>query len=350
LFLRIPLLNLLNTPPESFKETNHYLTTTITGIIFIFGYNALAAILRGMGNSKQPFYFVLISCVVNVILDFLFEAVFHLRALGAGLASVISQALSVYLCIRYLRKHNFHFDFRRISSYKIYWPRLVLIIKHGLPACIQNTVVNLSFMFITSIVNVVGGVSASASVGAISKFRRFASLPVISIGTSISAISAQNFGAGLFDRAKEACKFGIIFSVIISYIFFALVQIFPDSILRIFGDDPAMIQDGVTFLRSYTFDLLLFPFVYCINSFLIGGGHTLFALINSIFSSILLRAPACYFFGITLGWGLTGVGLGTPVTSAWVLAAIIIFLKSGVWKRRYNKNKSDAGKGEKITL
>ena len=340
LIFRAPLLELIHTPAESFSETSRYFTATVAGIIFIFGYNVLASIIRGMGNSKQPFYFVLIACILSIFLDFLFEAVFKLRALGAAMSTVISQAFSVYLCIRYLKKRKFSFDFK-LHSFKIDWKELKFLVKFGLPACIQNSIISLSFMFISATVNYIGGVSASAGVGAVLKFRRFVSLPVISIGTSISTMCAQNFGANLPERAKEACKYGIIFSVCISYVIFILVQIFPISFLKLFGNDPSMIRDGAIYMRTYSYDLLIFPLTYCFNSYLIGKGHTLFALINSLFSSILLRAPASYFFGITLDLGLYGVGLGNPVASAWVLLAIYIFLRKDKWDRSNPRYEQD---------
>jgi putative MATE family efflux protein len=113
------VLALIRTPAESFAESDRYLTVTVTGIIMNFGYNALSAILRGMGNSKQPFYFVLAACITNVILDLVFVAVFHWDATGAALATVISQAMSVFLCIGYMVKNNFQFDFK-LRSFKLY--------------------------------------------------------------------------------------------------------------------------------------------------------------------------------------------------------------------------------------
>ena len=330
-FLRRPILYLIHTPPESFAESDRYLTVTLTGIIFIFGYNALAAILRGMGNSKQPLYFVAIACGVSVMLKLVFVGVFKWGALGAALSTVMSQALSVLLCIRYMVRNNFQFDFK-IRSYRIYREQLKYIFKIGLPTCIQNSVTSISFTFITAIVNIVGGVTASAGVGAVGRFNAFAFMPIVAMSASISAMTAQNFGAGRIDRAVSATRVGIIFSVCISFTFFALVMIFPASVLRIFGNDPRMIHDGVTYLRSYAFDFLLIPFVFCINGFLIGGGHTLFTLINGVFSAVLLRVPVCYFLGITLGWGLRGVGLGAPAASIGVLLMIVIFLFTGKWK------------------
>ena len=342
LFLRAPVLRLIRTPEESFAESERYLVVTVTGIIFIFCYNAFSAILRGMGNSKQPLYFVLAACITNVILDIVFVAVFRWGAFGAALATVISQALSVFLCIVYMKRNNFQFDFK-LESFRIYGEQLRLIFKIGLPTCIQNSIVSISFTFITAIVNIVGGVSASAGVGAVAKFNSFAFMPTMALSASVSAMTAQNFGAGRVDRAVASCKIGTVFSVCISYAFFALVMIFPASILKIFGNDPMMIHDGVTYLRSFAWDFLLIPFIFCINGFLIGGGHTLFTLVNTVLSSALLRVPVCYFFGITLGWGLKGVGLGAPAASVGVLFVIIGFLFSGKWKHNVVRHNGSAG-------
>jgi putative MATE family efflux protein len=331
LILKGPILRLIRTPPESYAESDRYLTVTVSGIIFIFAYNAFAGILRGMGNSKQPFYFVMAACFTNIVLDLIFVAVFHWDAFGAALATVISQALCVVLCVIYMVRNNFQFDFRP-RSFRIYGDQLALIFKVGLPTCIQNSVTSVSFMFTTAIINIVGGVSASAAVGAAGKFNSFAFMPTQAMSASVSAMSAQNFGANRVDRAVQACRIGTVFSVIITWAFFAVVQLFPDRILGLFGDDPRMIQDGVTYLRSFSWDFLIIPFVFCINGFLIGGGHTLFTMINSMLSAVILRVPVCYFFGITLGWGLRGVGMGAPAASAGVFLVIIAYLFTGKWK------------------
>jgi putative MATE family efflux protein len=325
------VLRLIRTPVESYAESDRYLTVTVVGVIFIFAYNAFAGILRGMGNSKQPFYFVAAACVTNIVLDLIFVAVFHWDAFGAALATVISQALCVGLCVIYMVRNDFQFDFKP-RSFRIYGDQLALIFKIGLPTCIQNSVTSLSFLFITAIVNIVGGVSASAAVGAFGKFNSFAFMPTQAMSASVSAMSAQNFGAGRVDRAVQACRIGTVFSMIITWAFFALVMVFPEAILRLFGGDPQMIREGVAYGRSFAWDFLLIPFVFCINGFLIGGGHTFFTMVNGLLSSVILRVPVCYIFGITLGWGLKGIGLGAPVASAGVLLVIVVYLFTGNWK------------------
>ena len=331
LIFKNKVLELIQTPPEAFAEADAYLTVTVTGIIFVFGYNALSAIMRGMGDSKNPLIFVTIACIVNVVLDLILVAGFNMGAFGAALATVVSQAISMILCILYMIKHNFQFDFK-MSSFRIDKEQLGLIFKIGLPTCIQNGIVSISFLFITMIVNVIGGVSASAAVGAISKFNSFAIMPAIAMSASISTIAAQNFGANKLDRAVKTCKIGLVISICISFFVFALVQIFPTQILSLFGNDSGMISEGLLYMKYFSIDYLIVPFVFCINGLFIGGGHTVFSLINSMLSSILLRVPVSYLFGSVLGWGISGVGLGAPAASAGSLILIVIFLISGKWK------------------
>jgi putative MATE family efflux protein len=331
LVFKNPVLRLIRTPEESFAESSDYLIVTVLGIVFIFGYNALSAILRGMGNSRLPFYAVTAACIVNIALDLLFVAVLHMRAFGAALATVISQAMSMFFCIFYMVRHDFQFDFKP-SSFRIYGDQLRLIIRLGFPTCVQNSVTSLSFLFLTAIVNVIGGVNASAAVGAVGKFNSFAFMPTMAMSVSIGAMAAHNMGAGKLPRAVQALKIGTVFSVIVTYLFFALVQVFPESILRLFGSDPAMIEAGVAYVRTFSFDFLLIPFLFCFNGFLIGGGHTMFTLINSIFSSLLLRMPASYFLGVVMGWGLSGAGFGAPVATVGGLIAVFIFFATGRWK------------------
>lgn len=331
LIFKGPVLRLIRTPAESYAESESYLTVTVIGLVFIFGYNALSAILRGMGDSKHPFYFVMIACVTNIALDFLFVAGLGMAAFGAALATVISQGLSMILCIGFMVRNNFQFDFRP-SSFRIDREQLRRIIKIGLPTSVQNGVTTISFLFITAIVNMVGGVSASAAVGAVGKFNSFAFMPTMAMSASVSAMAAQNLGANRPDRAVHACKIGIVASVIITWLFFVFVQLFPAQILSLFGNDPQMISDGVTYLRSFSFDFLVVPFIFCINGLLIGGGHTLFTLFNSMLSSVLLRVPVCYIFGVVMEKGLFGIGMGAPTASFGALLVVIAYLLSGKWK------------------
>jgi putative MATE family efflux protein len=339
LVFRKPILRLIQTPPESYSESAAYLAVTAVGIVFIFGYNALSAILRGMGNSKQPFRFVLISCMTNIALDFAFVAFFHWGAFGAALATVISQALSVILCIRYLVFNKFPFDFKP-SSFRLHKPELGLIVKIGLPSCIQSGVTSLSLLFVTVLINTVGGVSGSAGAAIANQFGNFAFIPLMAISVAVSTMSAQNIGAGKMDRAIKSCFIGTSFAAILTWIFFILARIFPSQIISIFADDPAVIQDGVSYLSAFSFSFLLLPIISCINGFFIGAGHTVIAMVTSILYSVLLRVPLSYLFGVFFDLKLFGVGLGSPLGHVGGLLVITMYLISGKWRQTVIKVKT----------
>lgn len=331
LIFKVPLLRLIQTPQESFADANVYFMITTLGTIFIFSYNALSAVMRGMGDSKNPLIFVSIACVVNIFGDLLLVAGFGMGAAGAAIATVVSQAISMLLCVIYLKKNNFIFDFK-LKSFGFHPERLKMILKIGIPASVQNTLVAFSFLFLIALVNTLG-VTASAAVGAVAKLNGFAILPAIAMSSSIAAMSAQNLGAGEIGRAKKTMSIGMLISMSMSIVIFALVQLFPHAILRLFGNDPDMIANGVAYLRTFSFDYLLVPFQFSLMGLFIGSGHTTFTLINSAVSSLLARIPACYIFGVMLGYGLSGIGLGAPIASAVGVTLSLIFFLTGRWKK-----------------
>lgn len=328
---RIPLLKLIKTPAESFSETHDYFAITNWGIIFIFGYNALSAVMRGMGDSKNPLIFVAIACGLNVVLDVILVARFNMGAKGAAIATVFSQSVSMILCIIYLAKNNFVFDFK-LSSFKFHKDRLKMLLKVGVPTSIQNVATSASFLFLTTLVNQTGGAVASAAVGAVGKLNGFAILPAVAMSSSISAMSAQNIGAGEMKRASKTMFCGMAIAGAISILVFLIFTIFPETFLRFFGNDEEMIKNGVVYLSSFSYDYLIVPWFFCLNGLFIGAGHTTFSLINNSLSSIFIRIPVAYIFGVLYGGGLFGVGLGAPCASLVTLIIAIIYYCSGKWK------------------
>ena len=330
LIFRNQALELILTPEESYSEALAYLTITALGTIFIFGYNAFSAVMRGMGDSKRPLIFVTIACVTNVFLDLLFVGVFHWDAAGAAIATVISQAISMLLCIIYFKRNNFIFDFKP-KSFRIYKARFGVLMKIGIPTSVQNVVTSVSFMAITTMVNTFG-VTASAAVGAVGKLNMFAILPAIAVSSSISAMSAQNIGAGEIGRAKKTMLTGMGLAFVMSAVIFVIVQLFPEQLLRVFSDDEGLLEEGARYLRYVSFDYLIAPVMFSFNGLFIGAGHTMFALINSLMSSILIRVPVAYILGIALDMGIKGLGLGIPAATILTLSISIWYFLSGKWK------------------
>lgn len=336
LVVRKPLISLFTEDPQVFDYVSDYFIVTSLGNIFIFAYNALAAIMRGLGDSKRPLVFVSISCVTNVALDLLFVAVLDMGALGAAIATVISQALSSILCIIHLKTHDFIFDFK-LSSFGFKMQSLKMIIRIGLPTSIQNVATGISFLFITALSNGISVIAGSA-VGVVGKLNGFAIMPAVALSSSISAVSAQNIGAGEIGRAKKTMGIGLIISMVFSFSIFAIFQLFPDFFLRLFvsstdPDLPALIEAGTDFMRIFCFDYLLVPFFFSLNGLFIGSGHTLFSLINNCVAALVLRIPFAYFGEQLLSSPISGIGLGAPAASIFSVILCVIFFFSGRWKR-----------------
>ena len=331
--LETPLLRLIQTPPESFHEAKIYFFISMLGTIFIFGYNALSAVMRGLGDSRNPLIFVGVACTANVVLDLLFVAKFHMGAAGAALATVMSQALSMILCIIYLKRNNFIFDFSLRSFRGATKKQLKLILKIGIPTSIQNVATSASFLFLTALVNSLG-VMASAAVGAVGKLNGFAILPGVAMSTSVSAMSAQNIGAEKYERASKTMFVGMAIATMFSAIIFAIITLFPEACMSLFGSDPELISCGVEYMKTFKYDYFIAPICFCFNGLFIGSGHTTFSLANGIMSSLLFRIPASYLFGITMGMGLFGVGLGAPIASGAAMVFGLIFYLSGKWKKK----------------
>lgn len=336
LLLGDPFLELIRTPVEAIPEASGYLRITMIGSIFIFAYNALSAIMRGMGDSRNPLIFVAISAFLNILLDLLFVGTFSMGADGAAIATVISQAVSAILCIIYLNRNDFIFKFK-LSNFRIHRDKLAQLIRVGLPTSIQNVATGISFIFLTALVNGFG-VEASAAVGAVGKLNGFAILPAAAMSSAVSAMSAQNFGAGRVDRARKTMFVSMAISFGISVVIFAIVRLFPEALLSIFSNknDAAyetMIACGKEYLAAFSFEYLMVCFVFNFNGLFIGSGHTMISFFNSVASSVLFRIPLAYLFGIMLDLGLSGVGYGACGATAATLCFALGFYFTGRWKK-----------------
>ena len=324
------LLRLLDTPAEAFPHAQQYLNICLSGTLFIFGYNAISAIQRGLGDSVRPLIFVGVACVINIVLDLWLVKGLGMGAAGAAWATVIAQAVSLGMAAWYLSRSRFIFDFK-LSSFKIKKDKMRLMIKLGIPSSVQSIIVNISFLVMTALVNGIGGYVASAAVGVAGKFNSFAILPAVAMSSSVSAFAAQNIGARRHDRAKKALGVGVAMALGISAAVFVLVQLFPGEIIAFFDQNPDTIANGIEYMRTFSFDYLLVPILFCINGLIMGAGHTTFTLLTASLSSLLLRIPVAVVFGSVLGWGLKGVGLAGPAASTAGVVLASWFLFSGRW-------------------
>lgn len=319
------LLNILQTPQDAFKSTLDYVWVCAAGLIFVFGYNAISAILRGLGNSIAPMFFVAISCIVNIIADIIFVGKYNMGAQGAAIATVFSQAISVIIGLIYIRKGDFVFDFK-FRQIKFDIETAKELFKIGLPLSLQDTLIPLSFLFLFSIANSMG-VAASAAYGSVVRLNAFMMLPAGSFAMALTALTAQNLGAGNMHRAVNALKLSILFAFSFGLIFFIWQQLFPKSAIAIFTTDNDVLEAGALYLKSFSYDYLLVPFVFCFNGFFFGCGRTIFAAANSIFSAFAIRIPVAFLLcAVIPNATLFDLGIAPPSASILTSSAALVYL------------------------
>ena len=332
LLLGDKLLKLLNTPQVAFTEAQNYYNICMAGMVFMFAYNVISAILRGMGDSKRPLYFVLIATIVNVIGDIILVGPFNMGAAGAAYATVAAQAFSVILSLIYLFKNHFFTGYSK-KDFKIDKEKLKVLLKLGLPSSVQQVVVSFSFLTLTALVNSLPNADiASACQGIGGKVNSFAILPALAMSSAVSSMAGQNIGAGEIKRAKKTMTTGMGIAFAISMVVFVIVQLFPGQIISLFDTNKEVIEVGGDYLRFIALDYIFVPFVFCMNGLAIGAGYTNFALFNACFSSILVRVPFAYLVVNLTNLGFNGIGLATGLASVASIFVGIIFVSSGKWK------------------
>ena len=238
IFFRRTLLELMNAPEEAFSEALNYSTVCIAGLVFIYGYNIVSAILRGMGDSKHPLVFVGIAAVVNVILDIIFVAYMNMGAGGAALATVISQAVSFICCTVFLVKHKSEYELnvKALDFIKPDFAMLKELLGLGIPIAIKLASVQFSKLFVNSYINGYG-VEVSAFAGIANKISSISNLISSSLNTAGSSMAGQNIAAGKFDRVKLIIRDLFIITLTIATIMSVVMYFFPEEIFNFFTDD-----------------------------------------------------------------------------------------------------------------
>ena len=320
----------MNAPAEAAPFAKDYIFICSCGIFFIFGYNAISGILRGLGDSKSPLIFVAIACVINIGLDIVLVSA-GMGASGAATATITSQGISMILAIVMLKKRDFIFDFK-LKSFRTTWKRIKTVLRVGVPMALQNSLVSVSFIILTAIVNVFG-VEASAAVGILEKYNLFFMLPAISFSMAISAMVAQNMGAGIEERARKCFHMGLLISLAFGIVFFFLFMAVPENLMGVFTKDPGVVAQGLLYIKSFSWDFILVAFVFCFNGFVNGTGHTEFTLINNCISTFGVRVPAAFILSSMAGATLYEIGYAAPIASVVQIIIIFIYYRSGRWRR-----------------
>ena len=334
LIFKVPILWLMNIPEASYDMSMDYLVICTVGLIFTAGYNMVSAVLRGMGDAKRPFLFIAIASVVNLVLDIVFTGYLGWGVAGAAWATIIGQAVSFLFSIYYLFKHRevFGFDFKK-ESFLINKKYLKMILSQGTPMAIQSGCINLSMLFVNSMINNVGVVaSATFGVGVriddiinkISQGIQYAAMPMIS----------QNIGAGKQKRAVKVVHTAWIFSAVLTVFFLILYIFFGKEMFMLFSEDPLVHELSSTFISAILWMFPAFAIMRGSGAFIQGIGNAKLCMVLALLDGVVLRIGLSWLFGIVLGWGFFGFVLGYGLAPYGYAIPSLIYFLSGKWKKR----------------
>lgn len=303
---------LMQAPAEAVALTASYVRICGSGIFFIVAYNLLAAVFRGLGDSKSPLLFVLVACVVNIIGDLVLVAGFHLDAAGAAIAIVAAQAVSVVCAVVILLKKKLPFTIRKSDFRLNLQSRKFLSI--GLPLALQEFLTQLSFLALCAFVNRLG-LEASSGYGVACKIVNFAMLIPSSLMQSMASFVSQNMGAGNPKRAKKAMFTGIGIGLAFGCAMFALVFFRGDLLSNVFTTDAAVIQNAFAYLKGFAPETLATAVLFSMVGYFNGSDKTVWVMVQGLVQTLLVRLPMAYIMSIQPNASLTMIGLAAPTST-----------------------------------
>lgn len=327
------ILEWVGTPDDVMANSILYLRIYFLGILSVMVYNMGSGILRAVGDSKNPLYFLIISSITNIILDLLFVVVFKMGIAGVGWATLIAQTISAILTMILLvrTREEYQVILRHIRFHK---DMLLEIVRLGLPSGLQNAVVSFSNVIVQSNINAFGSL-AMAGCGSYTKIDGFAILPVMSFSMALTTFTGQNMGARKYDRVKKGARTGILMSVITIVCISSLLLLLGPRVMTIFSSDPTVIHYGLYMMKVMAPCYIFLAISHAFNGIIRGAGITTIPMIVMV---------TCWC-GLRMAWILTTVPifhdigvvfLGWPIT--WIASALWLFLyyRKGNWMTRYD--------------
>ncbi|MBR7105105.1 MAG: MATE family efflux transporter [Lentisphaeria bacterium] len=328
------ILDRVNTPPEARQLALDYFRVCMTGMFFIYGYNAVSAILRGMGNSRHPLYFVAISVAANLILDLIFVVWFKWALFGAALATVISQALSFVFAVSFLYRNRkvFGFGFRK-KDFRIDKEVLKPLLKLGIPMVIQSASISFSMLFVNSWINTYG-VIAAAMTGIGNKLSSLVNVINLPLSTAGSSMIGQCLGAEKYERVPRVLKVSFLINGVIALLAGAAVLLAPRSVFGIFTTDADVLKMAMTYIPVL---LLLFGGAALrppMSSLINGSGNFKLNLAVALLDGVFMRIGLSLFLGLLCGAGVYGFWYGHALAGFTPFVIGSVYFLSGRWKTR----------------
>lgn len=333
LFFVHPIVRIMSTPQQAVEGTTAYLTICFAGIPLITAYNIISSIFRGLGDSKSPMYFIAVACGVNIVLDYVFIGGLHFGASGAALGTTLAQTISVIVALIALiaiRKKDTGISLKR-SDLKPEGKTLKNILGIGIPISLQDGFIQISFIVITIIVNQ-RGLNDAAAVGIVEKIISFVFLVPSSMLSAVSAIAAQNIGAGKDERAAKTLKYAVMISVTFGLCIAVIMQFISNSVVGIFTSDAVVIYMGSQYIRSYIWDCMIAGIHFSYSGYFCAYGKSGISFLHNVLSIVLIRIPGAYFASKWFIDTLYPMGCAAPAGS--LLSVIVCGIAFIYLKRR----------------
>ena len=332
-FIRHNMLHWLNTPAESYAFTMDYTVTCIVGLFFVYGYNIVSAILRGMGDSRRPFLFIAIAASLNIVLDIVFVAVCGMEVFGAALATIISQAGSFIVSLIYLyrRKESFGFDFK-LKSFRIESEALKPLLALGIPMAIQSAAINLSKIVLMSWINLFG-VVYSALAGVYNKINMMIGIVSNSFTAAGSTMVGQNLGAKQYERVPKILRTVGFCTILISTVFAFVMVGFQDSIYHLFTSDEVVVSNAYILLIPIILNFYGAATRSIAFSLINGSGNTKLNYAVAVIDGIISRIGIAALLGFVMSMGCQGFWFGDALAGFIPIVIGMTYYFFGNWKK-----------------
>lgn len=324
------IVSVMATPAEAVEGTKTYLTICFIGIPFITAYNIISSIFRGLGDSKSPMYFIAVACAANIILDYVFIGVLHMGPAGAALGTTLSQTISVIVALLAIRKQKMSFSLSK-SDFRLQKRAIGKILQIGVPVSLQDGFIQISFLVITVIANN-RGLNDAAAVGIVEKLISMIFLVPSSMLSSVSALAAQNIGAGKQDRADKTLKYATLICVGFGIIVTTIIQFQAEPVLSWFSKEAEVIRLGGQYLRGYIIDSIFAGVHFCFSGYFCACGKSGISFIHNCLSIVLLRIPVAYLASSYFTQTLFPMGLASTTGS--ILSVIICVVAYVMLKKK----------------
>lgn len=326
-----PISVLMQAPAEAVDLTAAYVRICGSGIFFIVAYNLLAAVFRGLGDSRSPLIFVTIACVINILGDLVLVAGFHLDAIGAAIATVCAQAVSVFFAVGLLLKKKDVIRITRSDFCLNQQCRRFLTI--GIPLALQECLTQGSFLALCAFINRLG-LEASSGYGVACKIVNFAMLIPSALMQSMASFVSQNVGAGNEKRARKSMYTGIGIGLVIGCVVFVLVLFKGDLLTSLFTTDSAVIEKGYDYLKGFAPETIVTAILFSMIGYFNGHNRTVWVMLQGLIQTMLVRLPLAYYMSIQPNASLTNIGLAAPVATVFGIVLNTVYF---VWCNRKQK-------------